>query len=214
MRFSVIMILLLLLPVTTLAGKKEERQAKERAAAEELLAKAEAGDVQAQFVCGSMLVQGKILDQDQDRGIALLEQAADSGDMRATIALYELYEEGRYGVAKNPDKADYWAVKGNIPSPRIQAKNDQQARDELKRQAAEGSLAASTMLALDKAAEPDIAALEKNALAGDQTACGILFDLHMKDKYEPGPDVEQAWERFNLLSKDKVKAMTAGAQGK
>ncbi len=214
MRILAIICLLLVLPATSPAGKKEERQAKERAAAEELLAKAEAGDVQAQLAGGLMLVQGKILDRDQTRGLALLERAAESGDMTAIAALYELYEKGRHGVAKDPGKADYWAAKGNIPSPRIQAKNDQLARDELKRQAAEGSLAASTMLALDKASGVDIAALEKNALAGDQAACGVLFDLHMRGKYEPGPDVEKAWERYNLLSKEKVKAMAAGAQGK
>lgn len=214
MRILAIICLLLVLPVTGLAGKKEDRLAKKLAAAEELLAQAEAGDVKAQLACGLMLVQGKILDQDQARGVTLLERAAGSGDMTAIAALYDLYENGRHGVPKDPAKADHWAAQGNISSPRIQAKNEQLARDELQRQATEGSLAASTMLALDKTSGPDIAALEKNALAGDQTACGVLFDLHMRDKYQPGPEIEAAWGRYNLLSKEKVEAMAAGAEGK
>lgn len=214
MRVFVMLFLLVLLPAILVAGKKEERQAKQRAVAEELLVKAESGDAKAQLACGLMLLQGKILDTDQSKGVAMLERAAEVGDGTAIAALYETYEKGRYGLPKDPDKADYWAAKGNIPSPRIQAKNEQMVRDELKRQAGEGSLAASTMLALDKASGPDIAVLEKNALAGDKTACGVLFDLHMRDKYSPGPEIEDAWAKYDLLSKEKIKALADKAKGK
>ena len=213
MRNFVLMILLLALPSSVLAGKKEERQAKERAAVQELLARAESGDVKARFAYGLVLLQGKMVEKDQARGIAMLEQAAESGDGTAVVALYELYEKGRYGVPKNPEQADYWARKGGIVSPRIQAENEEMLRKELDRQAAEGSLAASSLRSLNDGS-PDIKTLEENALAGDKTACGLLFNLHMKGKYAPGADVEAAMAEHGLLTKGKIDALAAEAKGK
>jgi TPR repeat protein len=213
MRYIVLMILLLALPLSVQAGKKEERQAKERAAVQELLARAESGDVKARFAYGLMLLQGKMVEKDQARGIGMLEQAAESGDGTAIAALYDTYEKGRYGVPKNPEQADYWARKGGIVSPRIQAENEKLLREELDRQAAEGSLAASTIRAAGEGS-PDLDVLEKNALAGDKTACALLFDLHMKGKYAPGAEVEAAMAKHGLLTKEKIDALAAEAKGK
>jgi TPR repeat protein len=207
-------VLMVLLVSSAHAGAKEDREAKKRAAAEDVLTKADGGDVKCMVPGGLILLEGRLLDRDQARGLALLERAAGTGDGLAMAALYEVYEKGKYGLPKDPERADYWAEKGGIVSPRIQARNERMARDELQRQAAEGSLAASTMLALDKTSGPDIAALEQNALAGDQAACGVLFDLHMRDQYQPGPEIENAWSRYGLLTKDKVNALAAEAKGK
>lgn len=214
MRIFWILLLVVTLTCPALAATQEERAAKKRAAVEEVLAKADAGDVQCMQAGGLMLLQGKLVSRDRDRGIALLERAAETGDGLAITALYDLYEKGRYGVPKDPDRADYWAEKGNIVSPRIKARNDRMIRKELQRQAGDGSAAAATMLAISDAGNPDIATLEKNALADDGAAIGVLFHLHMQKRYEPGPDVVEVMHRHGLMTRDEQAALADKAKDK
>ena len=193
-------------------SKKEERQARDRAAAEELLARAEGGDVKAQFAGGLMLVQGKVIEKDVPRGLALLERAGDAGDTTAMAALYDCYENGRYGVPKDTDAADRWAEKLGMLSPRQKAKQEAAVRQEIGKMAAEGNLAASSTQALMELQEGSsgdreaaLARLEDNARAGDKTACAVLFDMQLKGEYAPGPEVEAAMARHGLSGFGETK---------
>ena len=75
------------------------------AAAGPLAAEAGRGDARAQEEFGKLLVGGRGVPQDVNRGVALLEAAAKQGRTSAQVQLGKLFAEGSDGVAPDPTAA-------------------------------------------------------------------------------------------------------------
>lgn len=76
---------------------------------EQLLAKAEAGDAEAQFKVAIDFLPS--INSVSEEGVKWLTLAAENGHANAQFYLKMAYREGHYGVTKNVDKYVYWLTK-------------------------------------------------------------------------------------------------------
>lgn len=205
---------LALCALSAVAGPSEREQ-RWQAEVAALMQKAEAGDVEAQFAGGMLLLQGRrSVEKDTARGLGLLERAAESGDKRAMLALYETYAKGHHGVPVDEAKAEQWAARAGYMTPNVRAAKENEVRQEIGRMAAEGDANAIAVDALIRhqgaaGAEHDpqaaIATLEKQARDGDKTATALLYGMHREGRYEPGPEIKDAFARQGLLMFEGAK---------
>ena len=100
-------------------GLKEKKHYNYTAALPLLEQAAEAGIVDAQFLCGDMYLWGDgtpLRERDIEKSLFWLEMASEQGHARASYMLRLIYEEG-YGVERDHDKSVYWlklaAAQGN-----------------------------------------------------------------------------------------------------
>ncbi|WP_212576946.1 tetratricopeptide repeat protein, partial [Vibrio parahaemolyticus] len=68
---------------------------------------AEQSDAKAQFLLGSMYVQGKGVAQDDKQAVTWFRKAAEQGDATAQYLMGMAYEDGR-GVAQDDKQAVAW----------------------------------------------------------------------------------------------------------
>jgi TPR repeat protein len=68
---------------------------------------AEAGNRNAQYEIGFILILGEGVQKDPIRGLAWLEEAASKGHKEAIRVLIDIYE-GAFDVPKNPERASFW----------------------------------------------------------------------------------------------------------
>lgn len=66
------------------------------------------GCAEAQYNLGTMLLEGEGTEQNTAGGIALMEQAANNGNLYAAKVLADFYKFGPYGISPDPEKAAYW----------------------------------------------------------------------------------------------------------
>ena len=77
-------------------------------AAEHYTAAADHGHIEAQYNLATMILFGEGCDQNTNKAVDLLDEAAHQGQADAPKVLFELYQKGLDGVEKNPEKATYW----------------------------------------------------------------------------------------------------------
>lgn len=69
---------------------------------------AELGNPKAMYNVGYMCIKGWGGEQDPNKCVQWLEKAAESGHTKSAKILSHIYKEGKYGIAPDKDKADYW----------------------------------------------------------------------------------------------------------
>jgi TPR repeat protein len=104
-------------PTEKKPSKAQLRKAKEQEALQTVVAAAEAGDPRSQMIAGLVLLEGKKLPQDRERGLKFLESAAEKGDTGATSALIEIFEKGKHGVPKDSARVEALYAKMGVASP-------------------------------------------------------------------------------------------------
>jgi hypothetical protein len=67
------------------------------------------GDTSAMYNLGYMSLNGWGGEQDPDVGIEWLESAARNGHDRSAKVLSRIYEEGKFGITPDEDKASFWS---------------------------------------------------------------------------------------------------------
>lgn len=72
------------------------------------MAGARLGDDRAMFTLVGMYQDGRGTLQDDAQALYWLKRAAESGHLVAMDMLSLAYEEGSFGVAKDPAQADHW----------------------------------------------------------------------------------------------------------
>ncbi|WP_289298451.1 tetratricopeptide repeat protein [uncultured Reyranella sp.] len=73
-----------------------------------IIARARAGDAEAQYALGRGLLEGYWDVRDAKVGLEWLKKAADTDQRYAPFILGRLYEKGEHGVSIDVDKARYW----------------------------------------------------------------------------------------------------------
>lgn len=187
-------LLLLTLPVSVSA---EENGPAGRSSPTKFTAKACSAKPGGQLSCGMLLVLGGIFDK--EHGLQMLEHVARNGDRTAIAALYSIYARGTHGVPRDSARAQYWAKLGGITTSTCQAGNADMVGKE---KATEGSTPKMRETAAAPCGNDDaqLNTLERNAVAGDKVAGDLLFDLHMKGRYTPCPEVETALAKRGLMT--------------
>jgi hypothetical protein len=83
----------------------------------QIIKKAEQGDIYAQYNLALMYADGKGVSQDIDQSASWLLEAANHGHFEAQRYLASLYETGGWGFPRDNDKAEYWKnLRGRLPS--------------------------------------------------------------------------------------------------
>lgn len=151
-----------------------------------------------QSPCGMLLVLGGILEKEQ--GLQILECAAQNGDKIAIAALYSAHASGTHGASKDLERAEYWAKLGGISTPSNQAGRGYIRSKAMVRQHAIVNRTDQTLSPCDHD-DPRLSTLERDAVKGDKTAGDMLFDLYIRGRYVPCPEVEEALVKRGLLTK-------------
>ncbi len=103
------------------AGKKPSqaqlRKAQKQEALQAAIVRANAGDAEAQYLVGMSHLRGKGVAKDPVKGVQMLESAAGQGNKDAQMALIDVYNKGRFGVAKNPARVEELYKQLGIASP-------------------------------------------------------------------------------------------------
>lgn len=70
---------------------------------------AEQDETRAQFNLGVLLLTGEApIEQDVETAMVWLNRSAEGGNTRAKEFLVDVYNHGKYGIRKSPEKAEYW----------------------------------------------------------------------------------------------------------
>lgn len=69
---------------------------------------AELGNAEAQFNIGVEYFYGRNLGKDIEKAIMWWKKSAKQGNQSSRAALYQAYNEGLYGIEKNPTEANRW----------------------------------------------------------------------------------------------------------
>ncbi len=201
LRNILLLLLILTFPVAAFAGKNGLQQVGDQLLPAKSLAKACTGTPGGQLSCGMLLVLGGILDK--EHGLKTLEYAARNGDKTAIAALYSVYARGSNGVPKDRERAEYWAKLGGIAVPCYQSRKRLDPGQNLENQEAEMTTPEPTPTPCDQN-DVRLNTLERNAVAGDKTAGDLLFDLYLKGRYTPCPEVKAALVKRGLLTEVTV----------
>ncbi|SRR6266568_4602369 len=70
---------------------------------------ANAGNPDAQYELGFMLLLGDGVEKDTTKAVCLIEEAAKQRHEDAVRLLVDVYRKGSYGVVRSAELADYWA---------------------------------------------------------------------------------------------------------
>ena len=197
LRNILLLLLILTFPVGAFAEKNGLQQVGVQIPPAKSLAKACTGTSGGQFSCGMLLVLGGILDK--EHGLTTLEYAARNGDKTAIAALYSVYARGSNGVPKDMERAEYWAKLGGITVPCYQTGKRLDPDQNLENQEEEMITTEPTPTPCDHN-DVRLNTLERNAVAGDKTAGELLFDLYLKGRYTPCPEVKAALVKRGLLT--------------
>jgi hypothetical protein len=159
---------------------------------EEVRAKAERGDAEAQWKFGTIYAKGQNVKQDYKEAAKWYRLAADQGHAGAQIALGELYEAGQ-GVARDETEAAKW----------------------YRRAAEQGNAAGQYGLALlylvgKGVPKDDAEALKWYRQAADQGYALALFHLGMRYKKGQGvtPDPAEAYKWLSLAAAQGIAEAT------
>jgi hypothetical protein len=194
-------LLILMLPMGASAGKNRLQQDGKQLAPPYSITKACIDTPREQLSCGMLLVLGGILDKEQ--GLQILECAARNGDKIAIAALYSMHASGSHGVPKDTERAEYWAKLGGIATPHNQAGRGYTPSKDMGRQNTVRSRADTTLSPCGHD-DAQLNTLERKAVAGDKTAGDLLFDLYIKGRYTPCPEVTAALIKRGLLTKASI----------
>jgi len=193
LRNILLLMLILILPAGTAAENIGIQQVKDQ------LPSAEActGTPGGHLSCGMLLVLGGIFDKEQ--GLKTLECAARNEDKTAIAALYSAYALGRHGVPKDMERAEYWAKLGGITMPCHQTVDWHETGEDIVYQK-------ENIVEPKQCDHDDVRfnTLKRNTVAGDKAAGNILFDLYMKRRYTPCPEVKAALVKRGLLKEVTV----------
>ena len=69
------------------------------------------GEPVAMYNAGYMCLNGWGGEQDPNTCVGLLEKAAENGHVKAAKVLSSIFTKGKYGIAPDKDKAEYWNKK-------------------------------------------------------------------------------------------------------
>ncbi len=94
--------------ITTDDGIEAARQGYYNEAVTALQPLAKKGDGEAQFALGLMYHSGLGVSRDEAQAVRLYQKAAENGHPLAQEYLSIGYEEGWFGLKKDPSKAKYW----------------------------------------------------------------------------------------------------------
>ena len=191
-------ILLSLLILTFAVPASARKDALQHVASIESPTNARGDSSGGQSHCGMLLVLGGILKKEQ--GLQILECAARNGDKIAIAALYSAHASGIHGASKDMERAEYWAKLGGISTPSNQAGRGYILNKPMGRQHTIVNRTDQTLSPCDHD-DPRLSALEHDAVEGDKTASDMLFDLYMRGRYVPCPEVEAALVGQGLLTK-------------
>ncbi|MGE4442236.1 MAG: hypothetical protein AB7D27_12220 [Desulfomicrobium sp.] len=198
LRDILLSLLILTSPVAVLAGNNGFHDAGEQLGVMKSRSEIRTGTSGEHISIGMLLVLGGILDNEQ--GLQILECASRNGDKIAIAALYSVHASGSHGVPKDMKRADYWAMRGGITTPRNQARRGHTPLKALRRLDAITSTVDKTLSPCDHD-NAQLNPIEHDAVAGDMAAGDILFDLYMKGRYSPCPKVKAALARRGLMTK-------------
>lgn len=181
-----------------MAGNNGFRDAREQSSVTKFWNETRSNTPGEHISVGMLLVLGGILDN--ERGLPILECAARNGDKIAIAALYSVHASGSHGAPKDLERADYWAMRGGITTPRNQAGRGHSPLKTLEWQAAlasEGDVSLSPCSHDDTQLNP----IEQDATAGGKAAGDLLFDLYTKGRYTPCSKVKAALAKRGLMTK-------------
>ena len=190
-------LLLLTLPISVSAEDKEPGPAGQYILPQPP-AKACSATPGGQLSCGMLLVLGGILDKED--GLQMLEFAARNGDRTAMAALYTIHARGSHGVPKDAARAQYWARLGGINTRNCMAGKANMAGRENGPEDNTTNMPEPTQTPCGHS-DAHLNTLERKAVAGDEVAGDLLFDLHMRGRYAPCPEVEMALAKRGLMTK-------------
>ena len=190
-------LLILTSPSGALAGNNGFRDVREQPSVTKSRSETRSNTPGGHIPVGMLLVLGGILDN--ERGLPILECAARNGDKIAIAALYSVHASGSHGAPKDLERADYWAMRGGIATPRNQAGRGYSHLKTLEWRAALASDGDESLSACSHD-NVQLNPIEHDAAAGGKAAGDLLFDLYMKGRYTPCPKVKAALAKRGLMT--------------